>query len=115
MTERRPINFDPPTALGIAQHWAFHHAADAQDQYDEAEALRSRADETSIGGALPAKAYARAERSRAMAETWASVATALAGRPDGQPAAYDLTVQLDPRGIGEELVRQMRVARRIEG
>ena len=108
MTDAQPVNFDPSAALRTAQHWAFHHANDAQDQYEAAEAIRSRAEETGIGGALADRAYARAERSRAMADTWATAARALAVAPGSQPAAYDLTVQLDPKDIGQDIVRQLR-------
>jgi hypothetical protein len=112
MTEAQPVNFDPSTALRTAQHWAFHHANEAQDQYEQAEAIRSRAEETGIGGALADRAYARAERSRAMADTWATAARALAVAPGSQPATYDLTVQLDPKDIGKEVGRQIRDLRR---
>lgn len=111
MTEAQPVNFDPSAALRTAQHWAFHHANDAQDEYEQAEAIRSRAEETGIGGALSEKAYARAERSRAMADTWAAAARALAFAPGDQPAAYDLTVQVDPNVDPKDVARA--VARRL--
>src|SRR5437868_12723696 len=41
MTDARPVNFDPSAALRTAQRWAFHHANEAQDQYEQAEAIRS--------------------------------------------------------------------------
>jgi hypothetical protein len=108
MTDARPVNFDPSAALRTAQRWAFHHANEAQDQYEQAEAIRSRAEETGIGGALSEKAYARAERSRAMADTWATAARALAVGPGDRPTAYDLTVQVDPKDFGQELARHVR-------
>lgn len=105
MPDAPPVNFDRATALGIAQHWAFSHAHEAQDRYDQAEALRARAEETRAGGALPAEAYALANRSRAMAETWSHVATALAtpATADGQPTIYELHVAIDPTNVHQAL------------
>lgn len=114
MPDTPPANFDRATALGTAQHWAFHHAQDAQDHYDQAELTRVNADRTGIGGARADEPYALAERSRAMAETWARVATALAvpATADGQPATYDVHVALDPNATADELQRQLRDLKR---
>lgn len=111
-----PVHFDRATALGTAQQWAFHHAQDAQDHHDQAEHLRTDAERTAIGGALKAGPYALAERSRAMADTWAHVATALAtpATADGQPATYDVHVAL-PSGSAEEIERQLRDLKRRDG
>lgn len=107
MPDAPPVNFDRATALGIAQHWAFSHAHEAQDRYDQAETLRARAEETGVSGALPAEAYALANRSRVMAETWSHVATALAtpATTDGQPAIYELHVAIDPTNVHRVLRR----------
>ncbi|MEV0470230.1 hypothetical protein [Streptomyces prunicolor] len=107
MPDALPVNFDRATALGIAQHWAFSHAHEAQDRYEQAEALRARAEETGVGGALPAEAYALANRSRVMAETWSHVATALAtpATADDQPAIYELHVAIDPTNVPQALRR----------
>lgn len=107
MPDAPPVNFDRATALSLAQHWAFSHAHEAQDRYDQAEALRALSEETGVGGALPAEAYALANRSRAMAETWSHVAAALANpaTADGQPNVYELHVAIDPTNVHQVIRR----------
>ncbi|MEU1478901.1 hypothetical protein [Streptomyces sp. NPDC005760] len=83
--------------------------ADSNDDYADERAakpflLDAVADARRKAQALRARS---AEASR-LAEMWSRVATALAARPDSQPAAYDLTVQLDPKHVGEELARHVQ-------
>jgi len=109
MPDASPATFDRPAALRIAQEWAFHHAHTAQQHYDQAldhhteaerlAAINAHAARTASSNrrASAQQKFQRAERARAMADTWASVATALATPPtaDGHPATYDSCLAVD--------------------
>ncbi|MGW6210950.1 hypothetical protein [Streptomyces sp. NPDC055109] len=54
---------------------------------------------------------ARSDQARRLAEMWARVAIALApgqAPADGQPATYDVHLDLDPTTAGEEIQRQLK-------
>ncbi|MET9099957.1 hypothetical protein [Streptomyces antibioticus] len=125
MPDAPPTDFDRIAALRIAQQLAFENAHAAQQHYGQAVERTEHADARTRSDYLRqavAEARQTAQRHEAqtteharLAEVWATVATALAAGTDGRPATYDLTVQVDPKGIGEELQRQLRQYRRPEG
>ncbi|MEV1063394.1 hypothetical protein [Streptomyces sp. NPDC050263] len=128
MPDTPPTAFDRDTALRIAQQLAFENAHAAQEHHDQAAQHRTAAAEMvpawgedhdrELASAQEHRGLA--DRARAMADTWAHVATALTAGLDARPAAYDLNIQLapenpDPKAVGEELARQMRSGRRRDG
>ncbi len=127
MTDVPPVTFDRPAALRIAQEWAFNHAHTAQQHYDQAGEHNTEAERLAAINAHAARTassdrrtsaqqeFQRAERARAMADTWSSVATALATPPtaDGQPATYDLHVALDATGAQQALDKAAAAANRL--
>ncbi|WP_330349590.1 hypothetical protein [Streptomyces sp. NBC_00582] len=125
MPNTPPAPFDRATALTTAQQRAFEHAQAAQKHH--AQAL----EETTYADAHASDDYRRAAvgeaRQRAqghasrtadsarLADMWASVAQALVTGTDGRPTTYDLHVQLDPKSVGEELLRQLRTTPGLGG
>lgn len=104
--------------LAAAQQAAVRWASKAEETALDADSNDDYADERAakpflLDAVADARRKAQALRARSaeasrLAEMWSRVAAALAARPDGQPAAYDLTVQLDPKHVGEELARHVR-------
>ncbi|MFC8361122.1 hypothetical protein ACFUIY_14765 [Streptomyces griseorubiginosus] len=108
--------------LAAAQQAAVRWAATAEQTALDADSNEDYADERAakpflLDAVADARRKAQAYRGRSaeasrMAEMWARVATALTARPDSQPAAYDLTVQLDPQQAGQDIERHIRDLRR---
>lgn len=108
--------------LTAAQQAAVRWAATAEQTALEAASNDDYADDRAskpfmIDAVADARRKAQTYRSRSaeasrMAEMWSRVATALALSTSGQPAAYDLTVQLDPKHAGEELARHVHDVQR---
>ncbi|WP_392967200.1 hypothetical protein [Streptomyces sp. LN245] len=68
--------------------------------------------------AIAQEHHARSAGARQLAEMWARVATAL--RPDqapanGQPATYDIHLDLDPTTASQEIQQQLRKLRQQPG
>ncbi|MFE1925813.1 hypothetical protein ACFW91_24980 [Streptomyces asoensis] len=124
MPDTPPTSFDRTAALRIAQQLAFENAHSAQEHHDQA-AERTRYANDRAGkdfmrqAVTEARQSAQLHRDRAtehahLADTWAHVTTALATVTDGQPAAYELSIQLDPKDVGAQLLRQISAQRRPE-
>lgn len=122
MPDTPRTTFDRIAALRLAQECALEQANVAQEQHDQALAETEYADGQAGSDYMRtavAEARQRAQRHSArsseagrLAEMWSRVSAALAASPDSGPAAYDLTVQLDPKDVSKELARHVQTLHR---
>lgn len=96
-------------AQQAAVRWANEAETTATTATDREDWAKDSADSSYLHDAVTdARQEATTLRSRSaeasrLAEMWARVATVLAPGTSGQPAAYDLTVQVDAKAIAREL------------